>query len=103
MPAKLILLGQPKTVNKVCNTARAIAALLSFATIRVEDDIVKVTGWRAWWRYEQKLVKTNAALAIAPSSDLFRVEFYRGRYTIDDHEVIPETVHFAEVEHRVGA
>ena len=53
MPAKLILLGQPKTVNKVCNTARAVAALLSFATVGVEDDVVKVTGWRAWRRDEQ--------------------------------------------------
>ena len=66
----------------------AVAALFSLAAVGIKNQIVEIEVCGAWRGDHEKLIKTNAALAVAPFCNLLGLQCHGVAERINDHEVI---------------
>ncbi|MCY1180487.1 hypothetical protein D9M73_209340 [compost metagenome] len=78
--------------------ARAVAALLHFRTIGVEDAVAEVDV-RVGRRFDdQQLVETDARVAVAPLLGVLGLDMGVLADQVEDHEVVAEAVHLGEAQ-----
>jgi hypothetical protein len=70
--------------------ARAVAALLRLAAVRVEDAHAEVRA--VGWRHEQNSVRTDATMAVADETDGLRRDLERDLRRIDHDVVVAEAM-----------
>ena len=74
----------------------AVAALLDFAAIAVEDQKVEVRVGNRRGKHRQQLVETDPGAAIAPGPNAFAIQVGVLRDQVNHHEVVAEAMHLRE-------
>jgi hypothetical protein len=93
-----LLVGQPLFRHELDEGARAVAALLHFATVGVENAIAEIATGVGRLFHQQDLVGADAEAAVAQQAPLRRREVDLLGDAVDDDEVIAGAVHFGEFE-----
>ena len=96
--ADALFVGKSLLTHKTRKTTRAIAALLHFTAIGIEDAVAKI-NIRLLWRFDdQHLIAADTETAIRNKSHLLRCEVAALGDEIEHDKIVAEPVHFAEFE-----
>ena len=90
------LAGEFLVMHEPHKAARAIAALLHFAAIGVEDAIAEIGIVALRLFHQQYLVAADAEVAVGNETDLIGRQGNRLAYTVDHHEIVACAVHFCK-------
>jgi hypothetical protein len=83
-------------MHEAHETARAVAALLDFAAVGIEDAVAEI-GVAAGGRFHQQyLVAADTEMAVGDEAQLCRRQFYFLGKGIEHHEIVAQAVHFSE-------
>ena len=92
------LVGETLLMHKTHETAGAIAALLHLAAIGIEDSIAEIDVRLRRLFNQKNLVATHAKMAISQITQLLRRERYVLTNSIQNNEIVAQTMHFREFE-----
>jgi hypothetical protein len=70
--ANITLVGQPFQADKAGKTARAVAALVNFAAVRVKNTVVEIEVGIVRRLNHQQLIEPHAQMPIRQATDQFR-------------------------------
>src|SRR5258706_2590088 len=90
--------AQPMGMHELDEAARAVAALLHFTAVGVEDAVAKVGAGRARALDHQDLVAANAEMAICNSPQLLSGQPKRLARVIEHHEIVAPALPLGEGE-----
>ena len=90
------LCGQSLVAHIAQEAARAVAAMLDFLAVGVEDAVVEVGAGRARRLDQQNLVAADAEMAIGERARVLGVERDRLTHGIEHDEIVSHTLHFGE-------
>jgi hypothetical protein len=85
-------------MNKACKAACAVAALLHFATIGIENAITKLGRRDGRPLNQQQLVTANTKMPVRNQAYLLRAQLNVLVNGVDNDEVIAKTVHFGKFD-----
>src|SRR6185503_9740892 len=88
----------PLVAHVTHEATRAVAAMLHFAAVRVEDPIVEVGAGRARRLDQQELVAADPEMAVGDAPDPGRVELDFLVDGVEHDEVVARTLHLGEVD-----
>ena len=92
------LVRQTLVVHVAYEAARAVAALLDLAAVRIDDAVTKIGG-RGRRRFDdQDLVGADAEMPVGQRPPLGRRQIERLMDAIDHDEIIAEAMHLGELE-----
>ena len=98
LPLETALCRQARLDDVVRHATHAVAALLRFAAVGVEDAAAEVLVRFVRRQHGEELVEADAGAPVAPGANPRRVEFRRLGEEIHDHEVVAQAVHFGEAQ-----
>src|SRR3954451_20696876 len=78
--------------------ACAVAAMLHFLAVGVEDPVVEVGAWRSRTLDQQQLVAADPEVTIGDPAHTARVELHALADGIHHYEVVADTLHFGEAQ-----
>jgi len=90
--------AQPLLMNETYEAASAVAALLDFAAVGVEDAIAEIDVRLASFFNEQNLVTADAEVAVGEQAQLRRGQRDRLTKPVEDDEVVAQSVHLDECQ-----
>ena len=89
-------------MDELDEAARAIAAVLDFAAIGIENSVAEVGLGVRGGIDQQDLIAANAKLAVGKGPGAFGGHVNRLAHSIEDHEIVAGAMHFCEVPDHVG-
>src|ERR1700693_4545399 len=79
-------------------TARPIPAHLRFAAVTIVISHPKI-GFACRSLDQEHSIRPDASMTVTQERDLMRRKFVVARSIIDEHEIVPGTVHFRKLKH----
>src|SRR5690554_3384939 len=89
--------GQALFVHKAHKAARAVAAMLDFTAVRIEDAIAEVSVGMGWCLYDQHLISPDAEVSVSQGPGAFGRHRYGLAHAVEHDEIVAGAVHFREV------
>src|SRR5690606_20246715 len=96
-------IGQALIPHKACKAAGAVAALLYFRAIGIENAVAKIHIRQPRWFHHQQLVKTDAEITIRQLPDAVRAQPEWLADGVYHHEVVAQPVHLGKPQDRALA
>ena len=98
LDADAALRAQALLVHEAHEAARAVAALLDFAAVGVEDAVAEIDVGAGRRFDHQHLVAADAEIAVGEATHLLRRQDDRLANGVDNDEVVTEAVHLGETQ-----
>ena len=92
------LAGQTTVGNKTGKAARAVAALLHFAAVGIENAVAEIGIGRRGFFHQQKLVETDTRVPVRPRGNRRGGRIEGLRNAVDHDKVVAQAVHFGEFQ-----
>src|SRR6185295_9599804 len=96
LDADLALAGEAPGAHELDEAARAVAALLDFAAVGVEDAIAEVDALLRRPLDDQQLVEADAEVPVGERADLLAAEREVLLRRVDDDEIVARALHLGE-------
>ena len=85
-------------MDEAREAARAVAALLGFAAVDVEDAVAEIRFRVIRGFDHEQLIEPYAGMAISEIANPLRAQLDALRHRVHDHEVVAQPVHLRELD-----